>query len=501
MQNHYDIVVIGGGINGTGIARDAAGRGLSVLLLEKDDLAQATSSASTKLIHGGLRYLEHYEFKLVKEALNERENLLKSAPHIIWPIEFILPHEPSLRSKWMIRLGLYFYDFLGKRNILKRSRGLDFKAHSAKNILKTSYNYGFSYADCWVEDSRLVVLCAKDAKKHGATILTRTSCEKINFCENSQKWKIEAKDKLQNKILHFQANCIINAGGPWANEIIKKNKSINSEKSPALRHSQGSHIIIPKLYDQEYAFILQQPDKRIVFAIPYEKHFTLVGTTDIRLDTSLDNIKIKDEEISYLCDAINRSFNKQISRNDVVWSYSGIRPLLDDGDENLSSVTRDYKIELDTSAGLPFISILGGKLTTFRTLSQSCVNIASKALKRETKPWTTNAKLPGGDIKDDYEKFISKNKRQYSNIDPALIERYARAYGTEIDNILKNNDLGEHLGDQIYEAEIRYTINHEWVQTTDDFLWRRSKLGLHIDDKTLKNIEAAIPKYRQQDIQ
>lgn len=496
----FDVVVIGGGINGCGIARDAAGRGLSVLCVEKGDLAQATSSASTKLIHGGLRYLEQYDFKLVRDSLNERETLLKSAPHIIWPMRFILPHEKHLRPRWLIRLGLYLYDFLGTRKILDSSKAFSFKQDKAAGTpLKESYSHGFSYTDCWVEDARLVVLCAMDAKERGAKIKTHTKCEDLRINPKTKQWTLTLHDTVKNKSFEVQAKSVVNAAGPWVRKILDDN-SLAHSKTSGLRHSRGSHIVIPKLYDGDHAYILQQPDKRIVFAIPYEGDFTLIGTTDSIYEGSLDKIEISKDEKAYLCAAASRSFNTEITEDMIVWHYSGVRGLLDSGDENLSEVTRDYKLDLDTSHGAPLLNIFGGKLTTFRTLSQSAVDSLTKALGNTRKPWTASGILPGGDIPNhDFETFVETQSKTYPSIDPKLITRYARAYGTRMDTLIGDPaNLGEHLGDDIYEAELRYGVTHEWVRSPEDFLWRRSKKGLHISPETKKNIEAALPKYLEE---
>ncbi len=465
----YDLCIIGGGINGAGIARDAAGRGLSVLLVEKGDLAGATSSASTKLIHGGLRYLEHFEFGLVRDSLKEREVLLNIAPHIIHPMEFILPHEPHLRPAWLIRLGLFLYDHLGGRKKLPGSKGVNLK----NSALNEKYTKGFSYADCQVDDSRLVILNAIDAAEKGATILTQTECTKISPDEKG--WTIHLKNEQPRT-----ARMIVNAAGPWVKTVL--NNSDIGEDTPGIRLVKGSHIIVPRFLEGEEAYILQQPDKRIIFAIPYEQDFTLIGTTDIEYTDDPSHPEIEQQETNYLCAAINRSFKHKIKPNDVVWSYSGVRPLLDDGDESASSVTRDYKLILDKSHGPPLLSVFGGKITTYRHLAEEAVDQLT-----DKKKWTERAPLPGGNIKN-FEDFIEDKTKQYSHLPESLIQRYARAYGTRMDKFIKK-DMGENFGDDIFEAEIRYLIDHEWAQSSEDILWRRSKLGLHVTPETIQNLE------------
>lgn len=496
----YDLLVIGGGVNGCGIARDAAGRGLKVCLVEKDDLASATSSASTKLIHGGLRYLEQYDFKLVSESLNERERLLKGAPHIIWPLEFILPHEPHLRPFWLIRTGLYLYDFLGKREVLPGSKGVNFKTHISGRPLKRKFTKGFSYADCWVEDSRLVVLSAKDAAEKGANILTRTEC--VSLKADKDHWVADIEDTYTKQTQKITAKCVVNAAGPWVRKFIDQN-NLAQQNTLKTRYSKGSHIVVPKFYEGDHAYILQQPDKRIVFAIPYEQNFTLVGTTDAIYDGDPHDAEISEEEKQYLCDAINRSFDKQTTIDDIVWHYSGVRPLLDSGDEDLSNVTRDYKLDLEESFGPPILNVFGGKLTTFRKLSEQAVDKISEFFPNIKERWTKQAYLPGGQIENaDFEAFLAKIIEEYSWADQKMLRRYARAYGAKIYDILQNaaseKDLGEHYGDDIYEAEIRYLILEEWAKELEDILWRRSKLGLHISLQTKEALGRALPNLKEE---
>jgi len=499
----YDLCVIGGGINGAGIARDAAGRGLSVLLVEAQDLAQATSSSSTKLIHGGLRYLEQYEFSLVKKSLRERSVLLKMAPHIIWPMDFVLPHDDSLRPYWMIQMGLRLYDFLGGRKKLKSSIALDFATQKEGDPLNNKYKRGFSYADCWVEDSRLVVLNAMDAYERGADIMPRTACVKMEPSVDQNGWDITLANTMTNDQFQIKAAQVVNAAGPWVRSLLDNSELSSDEpaiKTPQIKLVQGSHIIVPKIYDGEHSYILQQPDGRIVFAIPYEHDFTLTGTTEKEItNDDLNHMSITEEETQYLCTAINSSFEKQIALDDIVFTYSGTRPLLDDGAKNASKVTRDYKLFLDTTHGAPMLSVFGGKITTYRKLSEEVVDILSTFYdKKKMKAWTEYAPLPGGNIPNaDFEKFLDQKLLQYPFLDDALITRYARAYGARMDVMLEHveslSDMGEHYGDNLFEIEILYLIQNEFAMTLDDILWRRSKLGLHISPQTreLLNVKIA----------
>lgn len=500
----YDLCVIGGGINGVGIARDAAGRGLSVLLVEAQDLAGATSSASTKLVHGGLRYLEHYEFKLVRESLNERETLLKAAPHIIWPMTFVLPHDDNLRPYWLIRMGLFLYDRLGGRKKLAKSEAMDFATDALADPLDDKYKRGFSYADCWVEDSRLVVLNAMDAYERGAVIMPRTACTLLEPTHDKQGWQIHLQNMLNGDAFQVTSKLVVNAAGPWVRSLLDGSeitKPAEGEKdlTPHVRLVKGSHIIVPKLYEGAQTFILQQVDGRIIFTIPYEQNYTLVGTTDIAFEGNAAEVVISQEEIVYLCEAVNLSLKKKITPQDVVWTYSGVRSLVDDGQKSSSKVTRDYKLYLDENHGPAILSVFGGKLTTYRKLSEQAVDrLLSFFPKEKLLSWTERAILPGGDIPNgDFEKFVSQQKARFTFLPEKLTYRYARAYGTRMEAILegvnKVKDLGEHYGDDVYEAEIEYLLRYEFAHTAEDILWRRSKLGLHIADETAQNVEAALP--------
>ncbi|MGF1593512.1 MAG: glycerol-3-phosphate dehydrogenase [Kiloniellaceae bacterium] len=496
MAEVFDIVVVGGGINGAGIARDAAGRGLSVLLCEKDDLASATSSASTKLIHGGLRYLEYYEFRLVREALIEREVLLRAAPHIIWPLRFVLPHNKGLRPAWMIRLGLFLYDHLGGRKLLPASQGIDLRRHPAGEALEADLRRAFVYSDCWVQDSRLVVLNAIDAAERGAEILTRVEC--LSARRDGDRWRVVLSDRRDGSRREVEARALVNAAGPWTAEFLERRAGLNRVQS--LRLVKGSHIVVPKLFDHDFPYIFQNPDGRIVFAIPYEDDFTLIGTTDVDFTGDAGEVAISEEEKRYLCAAVNAYFKRKISPADVVWTYSGVRPLYDDAAESASSATRDYVLEMDHAAGTaPLLSIFGGKITTFRKLAEHALARLEEGLGPLGQPWTASVPLPGGDMPGaDFEGCLVRFRQAHPWLPDDLSRRYLRNYGTRAQLLLEGasdlTGLGECLGDGLYAAEARYLMRREWADTADDMLWRRSKLGLHVSEATRRNLEAWIAR-------
>ena len=489
-ESIYDILIIGGGINGVGIARDAAGRGLSVLLCEQDDLAAHTSSASTKLIHGGLRYLEYYEFNLVRKALQEREVLLRAAPHIIWPIRFVMPHNRSLRPAWMIRVGLFLYDHLGKREFLPGSASINLREHPAGVPLQRTLKKGFVYSDGWVQDARLVVLNAVDAAERGAEILPRTRL--ISAQRTVHEWRATLRSTVHGAERTVRAHCMVNAAGPWATEVLRECLQIAPRRN--LRMAKGSHIVVRRLFDHDHAYILQNPDKRIVFAIPYETDYTLIGTTDLEYVGDPAAVKISVQEVSYLCEAVNRYFVRTITPADVVWSYSGVRPLLEDEAAHLSAVTRDYELELDQSDGrAPLLSVFGGKITTYRRLAEEALAALQGLLGNARSSWTANAPLPGGDmVNADFDGFLNQLKEGWRWLPADLALRYARAYGTRTEDLLGSArsvaDLGASIGDGLYEAELNYLVRHEWAMTTDDILWRRSKMGLHISPETTQRL-------------
>ena len=493
----YDLCIIGGGINGAGVARDAAGRGLSVLLLEAKDLARGTSSASTKLIHGGLRYLEFFEFKLVRESLQEREKLLAIAPHIISPMEFVLPHNAQQRPFWMIRLGLFLYDHLARRQRLSGSRGVNLKASALGVPLADYYTRGFVYSDCWVDDARLVVLNAMDAAEKGARILTRSPCTKIE--PKSEFWVVHYKGQGDQKERCIRASMVVNAAGPWVRKVLE-DSGLDSEVKPVprVRLVKGSHIIIPCAYTGGQSYILQQPDGRVVFVIPYERDYTLIGTTEEDFEGDLYDPRISEEELQYLCAAYSAHFDADITRDDVLWTYSGVRPLFDDGESENRAVSRDFYLYEHLESRAPMISVFGGKLTTYRVLAEQVMGRLLNLDNRYAPPWTTDAPLPGGDIpQSDFDAFVRRQRERYSWLTADLLRRYARSYGTRMERFLEGarglEDLGVDFGGGLYEAEVVYLIRYEWAREAQDILWRRSKLGVHVGDETLAALEKALP--------
>ncbi|WP_180145039.1 glycerol-3-phosphate dehydrogenase [Acinetobacter sp. YH12052] len=470
----YDMVVIGGGINGVGIACDAAGRGLSVLLCEKDDLASHTSSASSKLIHGGLRYLEHKEFRLVREALAEREVLLKKAPHIIRPMRFIMPHEPHLRPAWLIRTGLFFYDYLGKREQLAGSNGIEFDLENSP--LASKFTRGFEYSDCAVDDARLVVLNAIQAREYGAQILTRTEC--LNAYSKGGIWQVCLKNAkgLQN----VQAKVLVNAAGPWVADFIKQ--GLKQESPYGIRLIQGSHIIVPKLFDSDKAFIMQNDDHRIVFAIPYLEQFTLIGTTDREYHADPNRVKISQEEIDYLLDVSNDHFKTQLTQTDIISTYSGVRPLCDDESDNPAAVTRDYTLALTDVEGAALLSIFGGKLTTYRKLAEAALDQLKTVFHHRSKPWTADATLPGAENLESIEQLMVEIQQKVRGVSSSLASRWAHAYGTRVWALLNHltsiDELGQNFGHGLYAQEVDYLVEQEWARSSEDILQRRTKLYL-----------------------
>jgi len=477
----YDLVVVGGGINGCGIARDAAGRGLSVFLCEQDDLASGTSSASTKLIHGGLRYLEYYEFRLVREALHEREVLLKAAPHIIWPLRFILPHHEGLRPAWLIRFGLFLYDHIGGRKLLPGTSNVDLRTDPAGLPLKQDYHKGFEYSDCWVMDSRLVVLNAMDAAARGAVIKTRTPM--LSAERRDGLWNLQLKDKQNGEEYQITAKVLINATGPWLDSVLETIPHCDTQEH--IRMVKGSHIIVAKLFDHDRAYIFQNSDGRIIFAIPYETDFTLIGTTDVDFHGVPGEVAISAEETDYLCRAASEYFTQSISPADVVASFSGIRPLFDDGKSEAKAATRDYVLKLDIADnGPPLLSIYGGKITTYRKLAESVLEKLSPYLRAASGPWTARAHLPGGNFAPDaFAEEVRRLRSAKPFINEQLATRLIRCYGTCVREMTETlnapADLGTHFGHGLYEFEVTYLRQNEWALTAEDILWRRTKLGLH----------------------
>lgn len=475
MEQVYDLAVIGGGVNGAGIARDAAGRGAKVLLLERGDLAEGTSSNSTKLIHGGLRYLEHYEFGLVRESLSEREVLWALAPHIAWPMRFVLPHRPGLRPRWLLRLGLWLYDHIGGRQELPAAQSVRLAHHPAGAPLKPEYTHAFLYSDCWVDDARLVVLNARDAADRGADV--RTRCEVTTLERDGDLWRIRAGSE------EFRARCVVNAAGPRVLDLLGRAGEPSSQR---MRLVRGSHIVVRKLFDHPFAYFFQLPDGRIFFAIPYEEDFTLIGTTDVDHTGGLDQVRASDEEIAYLCAGASEYFRQPVTPADVVWTYSGVRPLIDDGSGKPEAATRGYSFELDGGDGeAPLLSVFGGKITTYRHLAAEAMErLAPLCPVLEGPQWTDKAPLPGGDF--GLREAPSKAQelaRDFPFLSPEQAGRLIRLYGTRAWTILGTAtapaDLGTDFGHGLSQAEVDYLVDHEWARTTDDILWRRTKLGLH----------------------
>lgn len=479
-----DIFIVGGGINGTGVARDAAGRGLKVILAEKDDLASHTSSASSKLIHGGLRYLEHYEFRLVRESLMEREVLLKSAPHLITPMRFILPHHKALRPAWILRLGLFLYDHIGGRELLPPTSTLKLQSHKAGIPLNETFVKGFEYSDCWVDDARLVVLAAKDAEGRGANILTRTKV--IKATRKDGVWDIETTGGT------FKSKALVNASGPWVDKTEDFVKPAPDSRKN-VRMVKGSHIIVPKLYEGEQAYTFQNEDGRVVFAIPYENDFTVIGTTDVPIKGDPGNVSIDDAEKAYLCKLASQYFKTDIETSDIVWSFSGVRPLVDDGTSNASKATRDYVLELDLQEA-PMLSIYGGKITTFRRLAEEVMEKLQPHLAYSPKNWTAGSPLPGGAMGySGLQDFRTSMATIYNWLEPTILDRLIKAYGTHITYVLGDatsvSELGQHFGAGLYEAEVKYLMQEEWAKTAEDILWRRTKIGLHMTAEKRQSFE------------
>ncbi len=478
----YDLLIIGGGVNGCGIARDAAGRGLSVLLCEKNDLASATSSASTKLFHGGLRYLEYYEFGLVRKSLIEREVLLRAMPHISWPMRFVLPHHRGLRPAWLIRLGLFLYDHLGGRKILPGTKTLNLPTDPAGRPLKDAFRRAFEYSDCWVEDSRLVVLNARDAAARGADIRTRTSCEGAERV--GDLWQVTLRDTESGATCEMQARAIVNAGGPWVEDIIRNHARLAT--SEGVRLVRGSHIVTKKLFDHDRAYIFQNSDDRIVFAIPYETDLTLIGTTDEDHDGDPADAICTPAESAYLCDAVSDYFKVPVTTDDIVWTYSGVRPLYDDGASSAAEATRDYVLSLDDQDGAaPMLNIFGGKITTYRKLAEAALEKLAGRFPGLADDWTAAVPLPGGDFPvDGVDDQIDRLIQDYGFIDRPWAARLIQAYGTEawplLGDAVGHQDLGRPFGWNLTEREVRWLIDQEWARTVDDVIWRRSKIGLRL---------------------
>ncbi len=493
----YDIAIIGGGINGCGIARDAAGRGWRVHLCDRADLGSGTSSASTKLIHGGLRYLEHYEFRLVREALMEREVLWGIAPHIVWPLRFVLPHHRQLRAAWLLRLGLFLYDHLGGRKRLPPTRTVRLRSDPTGAVLKTGFTLGFEYSDCWVEDSRLVLLNARDAADRGATIAPRTAC--VSARRQGGLWQVALRDEVTGERRTITARSLINAAGPWVAEVAG---SVISANAPAaVRLVQGSHIVVPKLYDHGTCYIFQNADGRIFFVIPYERDFTLIGTTDQDYTGDPAQVRASAAEIEYLCRSTSDYLRVPVTPDMVVWTYSGVRPLYDDGSSAPQQATRDYVLKLDAPAdAAPLLSVFGGKITTYRRLAQSALAQLAPHLPAATGQaagWTGLAALPGGDFAiDGFDGLLARTAARFPFLPEPTLRRLLRAYGTRIDDIMgaatSMAELGRCYGADLTEAELQYLARAEWARSAEDVVWRRSKLGLRLSSAEVGAIDEAM---------
>lgn len=480
-----DMIIIGGGINGAGIAADAAGRGLSVGLYEAQDFASATSSASSKLIHGGLRYLEHYEFRLVSEALAEREVLLRKAPHISIPMRFRLPHRPFLRPAWMIRCGLFLYDHLGKRTTLPASRKIDL---AKSGLLKPEMKVGFEYSDCWVDDARMVLLNVLSAQNSGAEV--------ANYCKVEQAeqkngiWHVTIHNVLTNTRFERKAKVLVNAAGPWVKQVFDDGLHAASPRN--IRLIKGSHIVVPKVHHENKAYILQNKDGRIVFVIPYLGDFSIIGTTDMEYKGDPRKVEICDEEVEYLLDIVNQHFVNQVHKDDVVWTYSGVRPLCDDESDSPQAITRDYTLELTKDGEAPILSIFGGKLTTYRKLGESAMKKLEPFFPNMGRPWTAHSALPGGDFSCSREKLAITIQQQYPWLSDKQAFRYVTQFGMYTHKMLAGVSNAEQMGREfapgVYQIEVDYMLEHEFVKNSDDLLWRRTKLGLYLNQEQQQHV-------------
>ncbi len=512
MKPEYDLLIIGGGINGCGIARDASGRGLRVCLAEMNDIASATSSASTKLFHGGLRYLEYFEFRLVREALTERENLLRAMPHIAWPLRFVLPYHKSMRfdlstpvSKllsmlmpwmkgrrpaWLIRLGLFMYDHLGGRKILPATSRISLRGTPEGQALDSKFTQAFEYSDCWVEDARLVVLNARDAAQRGADIRTRTKVVSAEVIEGI--WHLALEDTETGEASEVTAAMVVNAGGPWVGDLLRNTLRSNSQAE--VRLVRGSHIVTRKLFDHDKCYFFQGADGRIIFAIPYETDFTLIGTTEHDHKDLAINPECTPEEVDYLINFINAYLATPISVTDVVWRYSGVRPLYDDAAASATAATRDYTLKLDVARGAPSLSVFGGKITTYRRLAESAMEQVQTVLPQTGVPWTVGVALPGGDFPvAGVEALLVQAQEDFAFLTDRWALRLVRAYGTEVADVLCRartiEELGFCFGADLFEVEVQWLIEREFARTAEDIVWRRSKLGLHLSAEQISTLD------------
>jgi glycerol-3-phosphate dehydrogenase len=488
----YDVIVVGGGVNGAGIARDAAGRGARVLLIEQGDLARGTSSASTKLIHGGLRYLEHYEFGLVREALKEREILWGIAPHIIWPLRFVLPYRAGLRPRWLLRLGLFLYDHIGGRKKLPATRSIDLKRHEAGAPLQPQYRKAFEYSDGWVDDARLVLLNARDAADRGARIRTHTRAELMRVEDGL--WVVEASDD-RGRSYRFTGRSLVNAAGPAVLDLLAR---ASAPPDYQMRLVRGSHIVVRRKFEHPYAYFFQLPDGRIFFAIPYERDFTLIGTTDQDHDGPLGDVRASAEEIAYLCEGASEYFREPVTPADVVWTYSGVRPLVEDGSGRPEAATRGYRIDVDLEEGAPLLTVYGGKITSYRHVAEHAVDELSDHLEAvSVKRWTATAPLPGGDFPTHGAAALkAEYKLAYPFLPTATVDRIVKAYGTDARRWLGDADGWDALGGEIAHglsvAEVRWMVTREWARDAEDILWRRSKLGLLFTEAEVARLQTCL---------
>ena len=492
----WDLLVIGGGINGVAIARDAAGRGLRVCLCEQDDLAAHTSSASTKLIHGGLRYLEQHDFGLVRHALRERELLLRLAPHIVRPQRFVLPYHAGLRPRWLIRLGLFLYDHLFLGRSLPASRAIDLRRHPAGGALKQVYRHGFEYTDCRVSDARLTVLTAMDARERGAGILTHTRCTGLQ--RDRAGWMAELRQRPAGAVLRLRARAVVNAAGPWVDRV--RALPAGGGTTDRLRFVKGSHLVVRRLVDHDFAYLFQAGDGRVLFAIPFERDFTLLGTTEVELPGPAESPRITADETDYICRTASEYLRTPVLPEQVVWSYSGVRPLYDDAHGDASAVSRDYHLALEGGEA-PLLSVYGGKITTHRRLAEEALALLQGAIELPGGPWTATSTLPGGDLPGaDPESFLADCRRRWPWLEGELLARYAGTYGTRLSRLLRGcttmADLGRHFGGGLHQREVDYLMDQEFAFHADDVVWRRTWCGLRMDARQIGELESWMEKKR-----
>ena len=489
--DHYDLFVIGGGINGAGVARDAAGRGYSVALCDSGDFGSGTSSASTKLIHGGLRYLEYYKFRLVAESLRERETLWQMAPHIIWPMRFVLPHHKGLRPQWLLRLGLFIYDHLGGRKLLPKATRLNLRQDRAGAILRESFDTAFEYSDCWVEDSRLVILNLRDARMNGATVMPRTKL--ISAVFDGKRWQLELEDQLRGERQLITAAQLVNAAGPWVDEVLRQAFGRNDTNN--IRLVGGSHIVIKRRLPDDRSYMFQNADGRVIFAIPYESDYLMIGTTDNDDASLAEPPQITDAEVEYLCEVASDYLRDAVTPQDVVWHFSGVRPLFDDGADQATEATRDYVITQDQPTDGKLINIFGGKITTYRKLAEEVLTLVDQAAKKKTETWTARAALPGGNFPATrFDQLVAKATTDFPFVEPVLLKRLARLYGTQLWLMLAHceqaDDLGQHFGESLYQVEVDFLVREEWAQRAEDIVFRRTKLGLRMQPDEIDALQA-----------